>query len=160
MITATPNVSYWGRPARPIIWKISMTLYSWKPLGPYWRVDLIMTRWAGKFTPAASVLVQQSALSFPSLNSLSTIFRSPMLRPAWWYAKPLATHSIQYWICSRVELHTLQFPIFESVSIHTAIFLPRRKVMGRGFSTFPSAAKNKSRLSTRIFVNDLWKACI
>lgn len=50
-------VPTWGRPARPIICRMSASLYSSQEPATYCTVDLITTRWAGRFTPIARVRV-------------------------------------------------------------------------------------------------------
>ena len=60
-----PWVSYWGRPARPNICMTSRGLSSCQlPLaGLYTWVPLMMTVWAGRFTPHASVAVDTKTCS-------------------------------------------------------------------------------------------------
>lgn len=46
---------------------------------------------AGRLTPAANVLVQQSKLSTPVENASSTSFLSSLVSPLWWYATPIGS---------------------------------------------------------------------
>lgn len=78
------SVSKPRRPALPTIYLYSAVSSSL----PIFFADVMITRLAGKLTPAASVVVQKMTLSNPSLKRVSVISRSCRLRPAWWYPAP------------------------------------------------------------------------
>ena len=85
MMTAVPTSSNPGRPARPVIWMISCGSYSWYPRAPaQYRVLLITTSCAGRFTPSAKVEVEQRIRTAPIAYASSTPWRSHEGRPAWW----------------------------------------------------------------------------
>lgn len=60
-------------------------LYTWVPL--------MMTVWAGRLTPHASVAVDTSTCTWPSANRSSTRVLSDRAMPAWWMAKPWGSRS-------------------------------------------------------------------
>ena len=76
--TATPCVSRPGLPARPIIWMISDLGMRSYPLEPPRQqlVPLMMTRWAGRLSPCASVDVEHKMRILPARKSCSTTLRS------------------------------------------------------------------------------------
>ena len=53
----------------------------------------MMTRRAGRLSPAARVGVEAMHLISPALNPPSTIFRCSRRSPAWWKAAPRSTHA-------------------------------------------------------------------
>jgi len=90
MIIPSPVLSYYGLPALPIICKISYGDNSTHlPFsGLYICVPLMITVWAGKFTPHAKVAVEIRSCKCLSANRSSTSVLSFQLRPAWWMPTP------------------------------------------------------------------------
>ena len=71
--------------------------------------DLIMTLFAGKLTPAASVDVHVNKHNTPSLYACSMSCLSSVVSPEWWYAIP-------NWIVCCKTGHTLfEFSAFNSL---------------------------------------------
>lgn len=56
-------------------------------------LTLIITAWAGRFTPQAKVAVQTRTRIKPRANSCSTIVRSCLNIPAWWMLNPSGNSS-------------------------------------------------------------------
>jgi len=54
------------------------------------RPTLMITAWAGRFTPHASVAVHTIILIWPSAKSFSIRFLSLRTNPAWWIPIPAA----------------------------------------------------------------------
>lgn len=81
------SVSKPRRPALPTIYLYSYVRNSL----PIFFADVMITCFAGKLTPAASVVVQKMTFSMPSLKRVSVISRSYRLRPAWWYPAPCSS---------------------------------------------------------------------
>lgn len=54
----------------------------------YNKLTLMITAWAGRFTPQARVAVQTRTLTWPLENMLSIRLRSDLNMPAWWIPKP------------------------------------------------------------------------
>ena len=97
MIMPSPSVSKWGLPALPSICMISWRLISThRPCsGEYTWVPLMMTVWAGRFTPQASVAVETKIFKCLSANSSSTKSLSGLDKPAWWIPIPSTSSSFK-----------------------------------------------------------------
>jgi len=92
-------LSYFGRPARPAICRYSSTGMCWYPCFPYRFSVFIITLYAGRSSPAASVGVQQIIFIVPCLNCVSIRFFCLLVSPAWWNAIPFSVHFASLWHC-------------------------------------------------------------
>mmetsp|Transcript_6513 Transcript_6513/g.22398 ORF Transcript_6513/g.22398 Transcript_6513/m.22398 type:complete len:217 (+) Transcript_6513:6165-6815(+) len=93
MMTHWPSCSNCGLPALPAICRHRDRSYSTylECLELQCLVDLRTTRYAGRFTPYAKVLVEHSATRRLDRKSSSTTLRSEGPSPAWWKATPFLT---------------------------------------------------------------------
>jgi hypothetical protein len=96
----SPNLSYYGLPALPIIYSMSYGLSSTHlPYsGLYIYVPLMITVCAGRFTPQASVAVDTNTLIWLSAYNYSTSNLSFLSRPALWMPIPYGNKSFKSWL--------------------------------------------------------------
>lgn len=80
------NISGWFVGLLILVWSLEV-LYVCAPERKLVKT-LMMTAWAGRFTPQARVAVQTSTLRWPLENMLSIRLRSDRSIPAWWIPKP------------------------------------------------------------------------
>ncbi len=87
IIIESPFKSNPVRPAHPLIYLYFVLSINYFPI--YGALNI--TAFAGRLIPVLSVLVAHSTNNVPSLNPFSTISRSSVVKPEWWYATPYGT---------------------------------------------------------------------